>query len=248
MVVLKLIYKSEIRRRQTEGINFDELRGLALELFPEVAKAESFTFKYHDDEGDLISIGSDFELKEALRLGGDVLRLEVSSKSSKKDENANPLEQLFEQLLPIANSLFQEGNPFFGQHPQGFFPFGQFQGHPFGHQAPWFQPPQEKTEQEEEVATQPTPSPSASRNNINIEISDSEEEKESKELKPNTEEVKEKDEEQEEKEDTKEPRTELERRLFQLEQMGFLDREKTTRLLIKNRLNLNATVEQLLLQ
>lgn len=65
MAVIKIQYKSDIRRITVEKVpSFEELAGLVKGLFGTTLKQE-FVLKYKDEEGDVISVTSDRELVEA---------------------------------------------------------------------------------------------------------------------------------------------------------------------------------------
>lgn len=78
MVVLKIKFGDDTRRVSFEGVaSFASLVSLVKQLFPNTP--ESFRVKYLDDDGDLVTISTDIELKEALSVAQDknVLRLQL---------------------------------------------------------------------------------------------------------------------------------------------------------------------------
>jgi len=95
-------------------MTFKALSELAVSLFSELKDAK-FVFQYRDDEGDLITITSDAELKEAIRVTGSnaILRLTVSpvvpkeAKSKCGEDKCTPnsleavLQQLANRYLPL---------------------------------------------------------------------------------------------------------------------------------------------------
>lgn len=66
MYIVKVALGNEIKRIAFDGTaSFEELRKLVKTLFPSLA--EGYVLKYKDEDGDIISIFSDLELKEAFR-------------------------------------------------------------------------------------------------------------------------------------------------------------------------------------
>jgi len=66
MFIVKVTLGNEIKRIAFDGsASFEELRKLVKTLFPTLA--DGFVLKYKDEDGDIISIFSDLELKEAFR-------------------------------------------------------------------------------------------------------------------------------------------------------------------------------------
>eukprot|EP00029_Vermamoeba_vermiformis_P005653 TRINITY_DN2021_c0_g1_i1.p2 TRINITY_DN2021_c0_g1~~TRINITY_DN2021_c0_g1_i1.p2 ORF type:complete len:368 (+),score=159.44 TRINITY_DN2021_c0_g1_i1:2385-3488(+) len=66
MYIVKVTLGNEIKRIAFDGTaSFEELRKLVKTLFP--ALADGYVLKYKDEDGDIISIFSDLELKEAFR-------------------------------------------------------------------------------------------------------------------------------------------------------------------------------------
>jgi archaellum component FlaC len=66
MYIVKVTLGNEIKRIAFDGTaSFEELRKLVKTLFPTLA--DGYVLKYKDEDGDIISIFSDLELKEAFR-------------------------------------------------------------------------------------------------------------------------------------------------------------------------------------
>jgi len=84
MFVVKLQYRSEIRRvAVVDPIKYDRLKQLANELFSTTSLPETFLFQYKDSEGDDVSVSSERELEEAIRIVQNnnpaILKLEIKS-------------------------------------------------------------------------------------------------------------------------------------------------------------------------
>ena len=83
-VVVKAEYEGEMRRIALEVGNFDSLEKVASKLFS--LKQGSFSLKYIDDEGDVITLCSEEEFLEALRCAkNNILRLTVHRKFPGQD-------------------------------------------------------------------------------------------------------------------------------------------------------------------
>jgi len=87
MIIIKVSYNQDTRRMAVEKLMaFSTLKQLVKNMFPALHPAQAeISLKYSDDEGDLVSITTDFELEEAFRqANGDpqVLRLfaDIASK------------------------------------------------------------------------------------------------------------------------------------------------------------------------
>lgn len=91
---VKLVFNGEVRRFPHEGTTFMDLYAHLLD-FLALEKDLQLIVRYKDDEGDLITMSSDLELKEALRLSNGLLHLDVSAKKlnneAPKDTNVNEL-------------------------------------------------------------------------------------------------------------------------------------------------------------
>jgi hypothetical protein len=154
MVVIKLQYGSDIRRVSLDTVpRFKDLCELASSLFSGL-KEGAFQFKYKDDEGDLISVTSQVELQEAVRVAGSkgILKLNVvpldvptnknSGSQEEKSDLADLLKKLAEQYLPGLLQVFdcKEFNlekivtslePILSQHAEKLLPLlFQFIGRP----------------------------------------------------------------------------------------------------------------------
>jgi len=89
---LKIKYNGEIRRVQVaKNLNYDTLIAKLKVLIPEF-NTEALTLRYTDDEGDSVSISSNEELVEALRIAtaNNILRLAVDKKSAPQAQQAHP--------------------------------------------------------------------------------------------------------------------------------------------------------------
>jgi len=66
-VAIKLVFEDEIRRISSqEGTTFDTVKNITKKLFPKVN--EPFQYKYSDEDGDVITISSEEEFQEALKV------------------------------------------------------------------------------------------------------------------------------------------------------------------------------------
>lgn len=69
MIIIKIKFGETIRRLAVESaITFKTLKRFCIDMFDELNENTPFEITYIDDENDIISIGSDVELKEAFRL------------------------------------------------------------------------------------------------------------------------------------------------------------------------------------
>lgn len=86
MVVIKFQHKQDIRRVTVneENLTFSQLQELAKNLFAPLA--EPFVFQYKDDEGDQITVSSETEVQEALRLmkPQNIIRFQIISEKEDK--------------------------------------------------------------------------------------------------------------------------------------------------------------------
>jgi len=86
--VLKVKYGNELRRVLLEENehSLDAIKKLTQTLFIKLQN-QSIEFKYKDDEGDIVTVSSDREFAEALRLSNEtkILRLEVKTKGIEND-------------------------------------------------------------------------------------------------------------------------------------------------------------------
>jgi len=94
-IVIKLEYDGTIKRTRTIAKDFDALKKLTVDVFPEL-KDTPITFTYQDTEGDQISVCCDtdlqeayLQLKESKKTAIKFLILKVKSKSGLQGENAN---------------------------------------------------------------------------------------------------------------------------------------------------------------
>jgi len=88
---VKLVFNGEVRRFPHEGTTFMDLYARLLD-FLALEKDVQLLVRYKDDEGDLITMSSDLELKEALRISNGLLHLDVYKKinnDAPKDPNVN---------------------------------------------------------------------------------------------------------------------------------------------------------------
>jgi len=117
MVVIKFHYKNEIRRVTVDnfGFSFAQLQGLANNLYGNALPKE-ITFKYKDDENDMITVSSEQELQEAIRLASNqqILRVFIEAKvipkpTSNANSNSNSNSQ--PDFLNVLEKLLVE-NPF----------------------------------------------------------------------------------------------------------------------------------------
>lgn len=102
-LIVKIKYGTEIRRFTLQDpISYNVLCRTLTELFPHnnVTFSDSYTIKYYDDEGDLVSIETDEELHEASRLArshSNVLRLELFVK--RDHAKTNPSRPIREETV-----------------------------------------------------------------------------------------------------------------------------------------------------
>jgi len=91
VLVLKIKFGEDTRRLTVESApTFDQLVVLLKQLFPNLRAVDTFSVKYQDEDGDLITITTDLELKESVNvssvtqssLGSPVLRLFLTSTTS----------------------------------------------------------------------------------------------------------------------------------------------------------------------
>jgi len=90
MVSIKIQFGSDIRRvtLPTDSFTFAELTDLSKNLFG-TALPDTFTFKYTDDENDLVTVSSDAELQEAFRsIRNNILRFSVVPASQPTNKNS----------------------------------------------------------------------------------------------------------------------------------------------------------------
>jgi len=90
-LALKFIFGEEIRRTPIDGCpSFKVLSELTRELFA----IEHFSLKYEDEEGDLVTVKTDLEVEEAVRVAtkhfNSVLRIHVVALASINKENPSP--------------------------------------------------------------------------------------------------------------------------------------------------------------
>lgn len=137
MFVVKFQNGDDIRRVSLDGaVSLKEVTELAHSLFKEVLPAH-FTFKYKDDEGDLVTLGSDRELEEAFRLFKDqgILRLVItplaqpqpkpqqqpkSQPSAPASEPKSALEDLVDTFSPYIEALETQLNEVFPKIEEQF--------------------------------------------------------------------------------------------------------------------------------
>jgi hypothetical protein len=121
MLVIKLQHANDIRRVTIDKpISFVELVELAKSLFRD-ALPDPFILKYKDDEGDLITVASDRELREAFRLSQDqgILKVTISGEEKKpaapkvtpsipqnpKKAEKSPFEEFVDSLNPFIDAF-----------------------------------------------------------------------------------------------------------------------------------------------
>jgi len=111
MFVVKLQYQSEIRRvAVVDPIKYDRLKQLAHELFSTTSLPETFLFQYKDSEGDDVSVSSERELEEAIRIVQNnnpaILKLEIKSQQKNSDECC--VQKFFENCRERRNQCGQQ--------------------------------------------------------------------------------------------------------------------------------------------
>ena len=85
MPSIKLTYESVIRRVQVVGedaLTVESLSNISKKLYPQLRSADALSFQYVDDDEDKITVQSDEELNEALRIfareGRSSFRFDIS--------------------------------------------------------------------------------------------------------------------------------------------------------------------------
>eukprot|EP01091_Cochliopodium_minus_P020913 TRINITY_DN930_c0_g1_i1.p1 TRINITY_DN930_c0_g1~~TRINITY_DN930_c0_g1_i1.p1 ORF type:complete len:416 (-),score=150.99 TRINITY_DN930_c0_g1_i1:93-1340(-) len=138
--VLKINFNEDIRRVPLVDVSYTSLIKQVGQLFS--LQEGSFVLKYKDDEGDLVTVGSELEYKEALgSFQQNILRLSVyetkkeeekgrcgrnwkSKCKSKEGENEQPKEH--------HHGRRGHGHHHGRHHGHGYHHFGQQGGNPFG--------------------------------------------------------------------------------------------------------------------
>jgi len=122
--VIKLQFETDVRRLTLEKLPaFAELLDLVRSLFESSNLPSSFLLKYKDDEGDLISVGSDRELTEAFNvMGKGILRFTVVPVASKPtpspSSSSNPNERVVEiDVGPYLDQIVDLIGQFTGRRP-----------------------------------------------------------------------------------------------------------------------------------
>jgi len=104
MVVIKFDYEGDVRRVTVENVpSFHDIQNLISSLYRE--NPQTYSLKYKDDDGDLITVASDREIAEAFRLFEDlntVLRFQIRSL---KDLTQSAIER---ELSPSSTSAATE--------------------------------------------------------------------------------------------------------------------------------------------
>lgn len=125
-ISVKVSFGNDIRRVTFNGASFVPLRDLVAGLF--VLDPVTTVVKYQDEDEDKITMSSDGELQEALRLSKGTLRLFVESKAQQQEPAAqDPTPQ--EGFPQVGQTPFWHG-PFRGRHGFGGHHGGH--GHPHG--------------------------------------------------------------------------------------------------------------------
>lgn len=110
MVVLKFQFNNEIRRVTVDnfGFSFSQLQELARNLYGNNLPKE-LTFKYKDDEGDMITVSSEQELQEAIRLASTNQLLRVFIEAKKNDSVPSSDDSFMKVLekLVLDNPVFK---------------------------------------------------------------------------------------------------------------------------------------------
>jgi len=115
MQVVKCSYNGDVRRFQcSTDATFEVLASVVKATY----KIQNFTLKYSDEEGDLITVDSTQEVKEAFRLHNDsVLKLTIFPKSH---TGAETLETVSKESKPEANETEDVSNVHKPQEPEKF--------------------------------------------------------------------------------------------------------------------------------
>jgi len=128
LVSVKLDFFGELRRFSTLGTSFRTLVDEITSVL-NLGKDKQIVIKYRDEEGDLITMSTDMELRSALSGSGSLLRLQVSypkgdvvmgnADEEKKEERSVPA-FLYPEVQQPPPAFYPQG-AFFPQQP-GFVP------------------------------------------------------------------------------------------------------------------------------
>lgn len=66
MTTVKIFYNNDVRRFLLESVSFKDLQARVAELFK--LPLEGFCLKYKDEDGDAVTITTDMELQEAVKM------------------------------------------------------------------------------------------------------------------------------------------------------------------------------------
>lgn len=106
---LKLVFQNDIRRVNFDPQTFEQAKALVKELY---GLQQEFTFRYLDTDGDNLTIASEREFSEILRIHeGDCLKLVVAPVESENNQKPDQ--------LPTHNNVFREF-PHHGRRHRGF--------------------------------------------------------------------------------------------------------------------------------
>lgn len=132
-VSVKITRGDEKRRFNFKGKSFQELKALISEIFS--IPVDQFTLQYQDDEKDRVTLSSDAELSEAIKLHKYVLRFYVIS----KENNNNAPQVAAIPVSPVVAAEEGEVDPVpspYAHHPYHFHGGRGRRGHhghgPFG--------------------------------------------------------------------------------------------------------------------
>jgi len=119
LVSVKLDFYGELRRFSTLGTSFRTLVDEIISVLS-IGKGKEIVVKYRDEEGDLITMSTDMELKAAL--SGSLLRLQVSYPKGDtvmgngEEEKSAPPAVLYSEVQQPPPAFYPQGVPFV-HHP-----------------------------------------------------------------------------------------------------------------------------------
>jgi len=103
IATIKVSFKDELRRFPFEGSSFEKLSSQLVCLLG-LNSLQGFSIKYRDEEGDMITMTSDLELREALKVSNRLLRISISQKGAHDVTGPTP--------TPIANPSIPPNNKY----------------------------------------------------------------------------------------------------------------------------------------
>jgi len=137
-VAVKVTRGEEMRRFQFNGKSFQEIKAIMSQLF--TIPVEDFTLQYQDDEKDRVTLSSDTELNEAIKLHQNVLRFYVVTKPASAVQPATNPSFIPLDLSPVQDARAQVtdgevASPASPAHHHPYYGHGHRRGghHGYGH-------------------------------------------------------------------------------------------------------------------